>query len=201
MRDAYGTRFGVIAGFSYGDEPFAYLFDIDASESVRLASAGVFDDVEQAAAAWRTNVGDTADGVPPRPVDDPQDLLCLSQLEIGDNSVFGDESRVVMDNWFRAQRRIHDLAELLPPAGSLFDDLDTTRMTAVDGSRPARDLVLGVTGSDRRPARTDLRLVAGCPGDAGRTVVVARLGGLAQRAFGLSRPPARAGCGRREVRK
>jgi hypothetical protein len=107
-----------------------YLFDIDASELVRLASAGVFDDIEQAAASWRANVGDAADGVTPRPVDHPQDLLCLSQLAIGDDSVLGDESRVVMDNWFRAQRRIRDLAELLPPAGSLFDDLDIARMTA-----------------------------------------------------------------------
>ncbi|GAB1515057.1 hypothetical protein JCM33774_70990 [Actinophytocola sp. KF-1] len=38
MRDAYGTRFGEVAGFSYGDTPVVCLFDIDGSESVRLLS-------------------------------------------------------------------------------------------------------------------------------------------------------------------
>jgi hypothetical protein len=127
--DAYGTRFGVIARFSYGDEPFVYLFDIEGAEAVRLASAGVFDDVDQAAAAWVAEVGESADGATPRPVRGPEDLLCLSELAVGDVHVFGDESRVVMDNWFRAQRRVRDLGELLPPAGSLFD-VDITAMIA-----------------------------------------------------------------------
>ena len=129
MTDAYGTRFGVIAGFSYGDERFAYLFDIEGAEGVRLASAGVFDDVDQAAAAWAAEVGESADGMTPRPVGGPADLLCVTELAIGDFQVFGDETRVVMDNWFRAQRRIQDLADLLPPAASLYD-IDTTPMIA-----------------------------------------------------------------------
>src|SRR6266851_410973 len=47
MRDAYGTRFGVIADFSYpgGADPSAYLLDFDASGFTVLAGAGVFDDV------------------------------------------------------------------------------------------------------------------------------------------------------------
>ena len=55
MQDAYGTRFAVIAGFCYpgGIDPSVSLFDIDACGTIRLAGAGVFDDVEQAAAAWR----------------------------------------------------------------------------------------------------------------------------------------------------
>ncbi|MFI7675014.1 hypothetical protein [Actinophytocola sp. NPDC049390] len=129
MRDAYGTRFGVIAGFSYGDTPFVYLFDIEGAEAVRLASAGVFDDVDQAVDAWAAEVGESADGVTPRPVGGPEDLLCLTDLAIGDFHVFGDESRVVMDNWFRAQRHIRDLAELLPPPAPLFD-FDATPMIA-----------------------------------------------------------------------
>ncbi len=129
LRDAYGTRFGVIARFSYGDSPFVYLFDIEGSEAVRLASAGVFDDVDQAVAAWTAEVGESADGVTPRPVSGPEDLRCLSEVAIGDFHVFGDESRVVMDNWFRAQRRIRDLADLLPSSGSLFD-VDPTAMIA-----------------------------------------------------------------------
>lgn len=69
MRDAYGTRFGVIAGFSYpgGVDPSVYLFDIDASGLIGLAGAGVFDDVAQAAAAWREEVGVSAEGLTPVP--------------------------------------------------------------------------------------------------------------------------------------
>ncbi len=65
MRDAYGTRFGVIADFSYpgGADPSAYLLDFDASGFTVLAGAGVFDDVERAAAAWRDQVGVSAEGL------------------------------------------------------------------------------------------------------------------------------------------
>jgi hypothetical protein len=51
MHDVYGSHFAVIAGFCYpGDtDPSVFLFDIDACEMVMLASAGVFDDVQQAA--------------------------------------------------------------------------------------------------------------------------------------------------------
>lgn len=136
MRDAYGTRFAVLARFSYGHDPCVYLFDIDASEMVRLVSAGVFDDVDQAAAAWVADVGGAAGDVTPRPVEDVQDLMCLSQLDLGGPTVFGDESRVAMDNWFRVQRRRDDVAEALgargtplPPADSLYE-FDNTLMVA-----------------------------------------------------------------------
>ncbi|MDQ2790237.1 MAG: hypothetical protein DLM60_18135 [Pseudonocardiales bacterium] len=49
----------------------------------------------------------------------------------------GTESRTVLDNWFRARRRIHDLADALrkrgvslPEARSLYHDLDTDPMAA-----------------------------------------------------------------------
>jgi hypothetical protein len=136
MRDAYGTRFAVLAAFAYRDEPCVYLFDIDASELVRLVSAGVFDDVDQAAAAWRADVGDAAGDATPRPVDDVRDLMCLSQLDLGGLTVIGDESRAAMDNWFRALRRRDDLAEVLgargtplPPAESLYE-FDSTLVVA-----------------------------------------------------------------------
>ncbi|MGB3442325.1 MAG: hypothetical protein WBA97_26585 [Actinophytocola sp.] len=138
MRDAYGTRFAVLAGFSYGQggTPLVFLFDIDAADAiVRLVRADVFDDVDQAAAAWLADIGDTAGETTPRPVAEPSELLCLTHLDIGEDSIFGDESRVVMDNWFRAQRRVRDLAEALkargtslPSAGSLYHDLDLTPM-------------------------------------------------------------------------
>ena len=139
MRDAYGTRFAVLADFAYGrgGTPFVFLFDIDASDAVvRLVRADVFDDVDQAAAAWLSDVGDTAGEKTPRPVVEPSELMCLTHLNLGEDAIFGDETRVVMDNWFRAQRRINDLAEALdargmslPQAESLYHDLDFTPMT------------------------------------------------------------------------
>jgi hypothetical protein len=139
MSDAYGTRFAVLAGFSYGGdrEPSVFLFDIDASGIIRLVGAGVFDDVDQAAAAWLAAIGDTAGETVPQPVSDPRELLCLVHCVVGDEmGIFGDETRVVMDNWFRAERRHHDLDEALrrrgmplPTHESLYHDLDTAPMT------------------------------------------------------------------------
>ncbi len=138
MQDDYGTRFAVIAGFSFGrdTDPSMYLFDIDASGFVKLVGAGVFDDVTQAVAAWRAAVGDTAENAHPRLVDDTRELLCLRHCDIGDEAVVGDESRAVMDNWFRAQRRIHEVAEALrkrgkplPAAESLYHGIDILQMT------------------------------------------------------------------------
>jgi hypothetical protein len=63
IRDAYGARIAVIAGFSYpeGVDRSVFLFDIDACGVIEIVHAGVFDDVQQAATAWRALVGDTAD--------------------------------------------------------------------------------------------------------------------------------------------
>jgi hypothetical protein len=133
MRDAYGTRFAVIAGFRYprSGRRSVYLFDIDTSGLVELAGAGVFDDLEQAALAWRGAVGESADSVRPQPVTVAEDLLCLSHLDRDERAVTGEESPNVMDNWFRAERRLHDLAAALKERGiplprgtSLYHDLD-----------------------------------------------------------------------------
>jgi hypothetical protein len=138
MRDAYGTRFAVLAGFSYGHgrDPSVFLFDIDASGFVKLAGAGVYDDVDKAAAAWLATIGDEAGETTPQPVASPGELLCLVHCDIGDEMVMGDETRVVMDNWYRAQRRFRDVAEALrkrgrplPKAESLYNGVDTAPMT------------------------------------------------------------------------
>lgn len=158
MRDAYGTRFAVIAGFSYpgGTDPSVFLFDIDASGFVKLVDASVHDDLDQAAGVWRANVGEAAGQASPRPVTDPEQLLCLVHCDVGDEMVLGDESRVVLDNWFRAQRRICDLNDALrrkglplPIGESLYHDLDTSPMVeqfsdwhaANHGTRPDREAV------------------------------------------------------------
>jgi hypothetical protein len=82
MRDAYGTRFGVTAAMSYpgGIDPSVYLMDIDASELIGLAGADVLDDVDEAAAAWREQVGVSAEGLTPVPAT-PESLTCLVYCE------------------------------------------------------------------------------------------------------------------------
>jgi hypothetical protein len=137
MHDAYGTRFAVIAGLSYPGcaDPSVFLFDIDACGFVRLASAGVFDDVDQAAAAWRALAGEAASSARPGPVETAERLYCLVHLDAGEELVSGSESRAVMDNWFRASRRLRDLAQALrtrgmplPAATSLYQGIDTAPM-------------------------------------------------------------------------
>lgn len=132
MRDAYGTRFGVIAEFCYpgNGDPSWYLFDIDVSGAVVLAGAGVFDEMDQAAEAWRDAVGVSAEGLAPAPLT-PEELTCLVYFDGGEHFISGDESRVQMDNWFRAPRRISELLGVLRECGvdlpahrSLYHDIE-----------------------------------------------------------------------------
>ncbi|MGH3802068.1 MAG: hypothetical protein ACRDTD_18425, partial [Pseudonocardiaceae bacterium] len=137
MRDAYGARIALVAGFSYPDgvDRSVFLFDIDACGFVEIVHAGVFDDVAQAASAWRALVGDTAEDARPERVESADRLLCLVHCDSGEDILRGFESRTVLDNWFRARRRIHDLADALrkqgmplPEAKSLYHGLDTDPM-------------------------------------------------------------------------
>ncbi len=135
LRDAYGSRIGVIAGVTYPDgaDPSVFLFDLDACAFVDLAYAGVFDDVPQAAAAWRALVGHAADGAQPQPVEDTASLSCLAHWDTSEMNIREFESRAAIDNWFRARRRLFDVANALqrrrmplPVARSLFRDIDAT---------------------------------------------------------------------------
>lgn len=157
MRDAYGTRFGVIAGFSYpgGVDPSVYLLDLDASELVRLAGAGIFDDVESAAASWREQVGASAEGLIPAAAT-PESLTCLVYFEHEEEHVIGDESPTVMANWFRAPRRgldiydaLHERGFVLPEYSPRYHDIDVAPMADPfakwyaerHGHKPAREAV------------------------------------------------------------
>lgn len=54
LRDVWGTRYAVIAGFSYGGrDRSVFLLDVDTDFYNIVVSAGDFDDTDQAAAAWR----------------------------------------------------------------------------------------------------------------------------------------------------
>jgi hypothetical protein len=134
MRDVYGSRLAFIAEYAYpgGVDPHVFLFDVDASDLAALAQPGVYDDVAAAATAWRAVVGDTAKDAEPVEVRSPEELLAL--VEVAQPDVMGDESRSVMDNWFRAPRRIEDLAAARPNRGlprprSLFDDIPVEPMS------------------------------------------------------------------------
>jgi hypothetical protein len=99
MRDAYGARIALIAGFSYpeGVDRSVFLFDIDACGVIEIVHAGVFDDVPQAATAWRAHVGETAESAQPERVETTEHLLCLAYCDSGEDILRGTESRVVLD--------------------------------------------------------------------------------------------------------
>jgi hypothetical protein len=107
LRDVYGHRVAVIAGFAYPKRTTSevFLFDLDLSGIPAFAGAGVYDGVEQAADAWRKTAGD-AELVR---VEDSAELEDLAQFTYGERTVVGDESRNLMDNLFRARRRVQDL--------------------------------------------------------------------------------------------
>ncbi|WP_405012222.1 hypothetical protein [Kitasatospora sp. NBC_01539] len=100
-----------------------------------LAGGGTFDDVQQAAAAWRTAVGAAAADSVPQPLDKAhtEALRCLVEVDLSEITIRGTESRAVWDEWFRALRRIHDLSNALQRHGSslptplnLYQDIDIT---------------------------------------------------------------------------
>jgi hypothetical protein len=163
IHDAYGTRFGVIIGLDYpgtGDRG-VHLFDIDASGFIQLVGGGVFDDVEQAASMWREVVGEAGRDARHEPVTDSDQLQCVALVDSDREAIGGDESRVVMDNWFRAGRRIHDLVAALkkrgmrlPETGSLYHDIDIRVMTEpftawyaeTSGAKPDPEAVEALAG-------------------------------------------------------
>lgn len=116
LLDTYGTRFGVIATYRYPGEAdtSAYLFDIVSDSTPILAGAGVYDDTAQAEAAWRAAVGESADAAVSRPVETGDDLACLVEFA---RDLMGDESREVMNEYFRVEHRVLKLALALEERG------------------------------------------------------------------------------------
>lgn len=159
MRDTYGTRYAVIAGFKYPHDTAQHvlLLDIDTSGFIVLADVGIFDDVQQAVTAWRDMVGDSAGAARPEPVTDPDQLLCLVHLDAGETGIRGDEPRSVIDNWFLADRRIRQLHDSmrkagmpLPAATNLYRNLDITVMT-----RPFIEWMTATGAAEPNPEAVD----------------------------------------------
>ncbi|MER6668624.1 hypothetical protein ABT256_28995 [Amycolatopsis japonica] len=132
LQDVYGTRLGVFATFSYPSDAATtvYEFEIDTSWIPRLVGGGVHDSLDQAADAWRKRFGGSAE---PEPVTDPDRLEGLVNRSL---DILGDESRTILDNWYRAERRYLTLDTALknrglrlPPIRSYYSDIDPPVMT------------------------------------------------------------------------
>ena len=129
LREVYGTRFGVIAGFAYpgGTDPSVYLLDFDASQYLDLAGAGVFDDVEQAAAAWREQPGDGGEGDDSAGGMEPVSREVLSWLSYAEHTaelIEDPQSRSLLDEYFRGPRRLQDITRKLGGHGAKLRSAD-----------------------------------------------------------------------------
>lgn len=121
LTDGYQTRFGVLVGChrpSWDDGGEVFLLDVDACTPViRPFDAGVYDSRDAAAQAWRDTVGQSAAGAELAEAE-PALLAELLPFPTADPGVIGDESRRLMDNYFRILRRSDDLRAVLADAGT-----------------------------------------------------------------------------------
>lgn len=116
LRDAYGTRLGIVAAFSYPGraDPVTWLLDIDGSGFVAIAGAGTFGSELEAAGHWRPQV--VADPVVPGELDAGA-LTFMVECVRSDQFVRGTESRSQLDNWYLAYRRLEDITRALSGRG------------------------------------------------------------------------------------
>jgi hypothetical protein len=136
LRDEYGTRFGIIAGFRYpeGEEHSVLLMDFDVCEFQELVGCAVYGDAGRAAAAWREAAGDSAQVAQPTEVT-VDGLNALVYFQRDEAMILGHESRNHMDAWFRGPRRLSDLLDVLTKQGlelpkqrSLYHGIDPEPM-------------------------------------------------------------------------
>jgi hypothetical protein len=114
LRDVWGTRYAVIAGYSYGGrDRSVFLFDVDTDFFNIVVGAGAFDDTGQAVAAWRQKLGDSAADARIQPVEHIDQLDCLVHLDMDEAALPATPDRSVTDHWFSAQRRLAELRAAL----------------------------------------------------------------------------------------
>ncbi len=113
-RDVYGSRFLLMAPFSYdgGAPDHWYAWDIDGCWIDAVVGAGVFGSAEDALAEWRGAVGPAASGAVPSPCAAGMTarLLgpCLPTGPMAD-MLEGSESRDLIREYYRLRRRARDL--------------------------------------------------------------------------------------------
>ncbi|GAB4085710.1 hypothetical protein GCM10028784_23400 [Myceligenerans cantabricum] len=101
MDEIGGARRVVFAELEWARDTFVYAWDIDVCDHPLPLNAGVFDDVEQAHAAWQAWVGPVARDARPERVDDVPWGHLYRESFMG---LRGDETRSLMDNWHLTQR-------------------------------------------------------------------------------------------------
>lgn len=166
IRDSYGTRLGVIAGFSYPGrtEPVTWLLGIDGGGFITIAEAGTFGSSDEAAEAWRAAVGQSADSAVPGAVD-ADALTFLTACVQSDQFVGGRESRSRMDSWYRAYRRLDDIAKALSERGMElpWERTRTLRAQPVNPALMAGEFTAWYTG--RRGQAPDAEIVEDVAGE------------------------------------
>jgi hypothetical protein len=137
-RDAYGSRFLLVAPFTYeGDAPdHWYSWDIDSCWITAVVGAGVFDSAEDALREWRDAVGPATSGaaLSPCAAEMTARLLasCLKTGVLG-NMLQGGEPQELIREYYRLRRRARDLTGStdVGTASSPFD-ADHERAAFVD---------------------------------------------------------------------
>ena len=118
-RDAYGSRFLLVAPFSYGQDrdqeapDHWYAWDIDSCWIDVVVSAGVFGSAQDALREWRDAVGAAASGTTLSPsAPETTARLLAPCLETGPLSdmLQGSEPRELIREYYRLRRRARDLA-------------------------------------------------------------------------------------------
>ncbi len=125
-RDRYGSRFGVVAPVTAGDQPQRwYLWDLDAcGHAVFVVHSGFHHTSEAALAEWQAGVGGiAAAGTVLAPVDDP---WLLAELMPNDRDMFGsaEVSGALSAEFFRTKRLAQAVTRAVrhrgrPPGGGL----------------------------------------------------------------------------------
>jgi hypothetical protein len=141
-RDAYGSRFLLVAPFSYDHESIDhwYAWDVDSCWLLTLAGAGVFESAQDALAEWQHAVGPAAGTeLSPGTPETAAQLLapCLRTGPMSD-MLEGSEPRELIREYYRLRRRARILA------GSAGVTAASTAPSSGDAdSGPAREAFLG----------------------------------------------------------
>ena len=139
-RDAYGSRFLLVAPFGYdGEMPdHWYAWDIDSCWILTVAGAGVFGSAEDALAEWQHAVGPAAGtALSPSPPETTARLLapCLQTGPLSD-MLQGSEPRELIREYYRLRRRALSLTAAA--AGSA-----ASASSGGDDPGPVREAFLG----------------------------------------------------------
>jgi hypothetical protein len=142
-RDAYGSRFLLVAPFGYDEKvpDHWYAWDIDSCWILTVAGAGVFGSAEDALAEWQHAVGPAAGAALSPSTPETTVRLLAPCLETGPLSdmLQGSEPRELIREYYRLRRRAHSLTG---PAGATAASAATASSGGGDAG-PVREAFLG----------------------------------------------------------